>query len=130
MTKKFIHSLFAFLLILPLTFALISCSDDDDDNNVDLSSLNGDWFYEDSDYYIYFEFNNGSVEGETGSFNGSYEEIDETFHGTYTISGDTVTLNLTTSENEKGTFVAKISGNKLLLQVDDEVITLERDDRE
>lgn len=153
MTKKFIHSLFALLLILPLTSAITSCSDDDDkdqpkveenDDNDDPTSgkdaIEGSWSY-------YEEFTEGSYKGTSTMtfdfYDGAFDAIAiETFmgetervniYGTYTKKNGKYTMKITGSSDHDWfapgeTFTATISKNKMTATKDNDSIIFYRDD--
>lgn len=131
MTQKFFKSLLPLvLLILPLSFILSSCGDDDDDTQaIDITGL---WFYEGSEGDIYLEFENGAFEGEV--YDNELEEGAD-FCGSYTVSGNQVALQITECTNPEefyqfeagSTLTASVNNNIISLKFDGFTINLSKD---
>lgn len=120
--KKYLKLLFA-AIFASLSFALVSCGDDDDDN----SALVGTWFYEwtdpDDGEYMYGEM----TFSQNGNFNMTTTEMDDDgytynyyVNGTYTVSGDLseggvvyMTGYDSEGDNVDATISVRIKGNTL-----------------
>lgn len=143
MTKNFFRVLVTLMFMLPLSFALSSCSDDDDEQGGgaggDLST--GYWFYEDHNYDIYLYFSTAKAcagefyyeDGEYGEYD--YEERSCEFEGEYTLSGSNVKIVIEkcTDSRECPEFKAgtvltgTINGEKLMMKIAGYDYRFERD---
>lgn len=129
MKKLLIFTWLPCLLAMFASASLVSCSDDDDDNEVSESSIIGTWVWEgeereDGTLYgwekIEYTFNEDGTARETESYKG-YDENKgwgalEEYTCTYTYKLDGNKLYLT-STKDGATYIheIKISGNKLYL---------------
>lgn len=134
MTKKFYHSFLTLLFILPLTFAITSCSDDDDDAQSNNESIIGSWFYETkaSALIIYAQFNDKEFYFEIYTSDDAPTEI----YGTYShsnntfkvINSHTINSNDDFDEFKPGeTYTLTRKDNHLTIRIDGINYTLERD---
>ena len=123
MNNKFLNAILALFLVLPVSFVLSSCSDDDDEP----VNVVGEW--EASVEYGWME-----LDIENGVFEATYCDEDEDgtdlswvdFSGTYTVTGNNIAFKITRCDDPDeyemfavGTVLNAISdGNTINLNVD------------
>jgi len=135
MTNKFFNAIVAFILFLPLTFVLSSCSDDDDD--VTPVDITGAWYWESSDEWFYMDCNNGVFEGEVGynDYNYNDDDVYAYIRGSYIVSGNQITFKLISCSNADEfpsyapgeSFTGVYEGDVINCRVEDTVLPLLRD---
>lgn len=132
MTQKLFKTILPlFLLILPFSLIVSSCGDDDDEDAPTID-ITGEWFYDGPEGELYMEFEKNAFEGEV------YDNDSDDyayFRGSYTVSGNQITLNIASCSNpedfyqfEAGTtLTATMNNNIISLKLDGFTINLSRD---
>ena len=112
-TLKKLHTVLA---ILAICLCFTACSSDDDNNNggnSDAASIVGSWEYEEEDYYeeITFKSNGTVIIYSEEYYDGEWEEWEE--KGTYSVKGNKLTVDI---DDEVTTCTFKISSKKLTIE--------------
>ena len=110
-TLKKLHTLLAMLAIC-LCFTACS-NDDDDDNGGEAASLIGSWAYEEEDYYeeITFKSNGTFIIYSEEYYAGEWDEWEE--RGSYSVKGNKLTVDI---DDEVTTCTFKVTSKKLTIE--------------